>query len=505
MSPSKRRRNLWVFAAVIVIAAAAGLVRLAPWMEINRGIFHHLRGDHARAIETLSQARIRPPDFLPVHYLVESHLRLGQRQAAVDLLRRLSREFPSWAAPRLEQGLLDLRAGDRTAAWPVFAWASGLSDGEESDAGLSSQIDAIADAVVLLSGQQPARALARLRETSPPVSRHSPDEPGEVDDVLTLLEADALMGLGRWDDAVEPLDRSLELNGDNALSAALRSLLLARSGDWHGARLWLDIARSLSPGVANQVVHHELRRQIALANRIAAPAPGVPSLPRDAALAWLCDMAVQSGDWETVRALIESQPAPEAIASAAVWGCAEKAYWELDMLDLAEEARARASLLRPDWNLDPDWPIAVSRYGSHWQSSRWTPIPLPPAEALPEGSGPFGTNLDEVSMFSNTHLDLTVPVERTGWRRLALHLAARPSNQIWAVAEVSLVPGPPVRRYVVGRDASVHIVPLPFAQGENTVRIAYVNDTERVQSGEDRNLVVSRVYIENDHGDDLVP
>jgi tetratricopeptide (TPR) repeat protein len=484
-----------LMAVAVVVALGLGLAW--PTMRVNRGIFHHLQHDHLRAIQILSEAELGPPSFLPVHYLVASHIRLGQRDQALGVLEELTGRYPQWASPHLEQGVLMLREGEWEEGWPKFAHAADLAK-LAGAAPLSEEELIMAEAVTALSQN---RIRATLTSVAP-----LRGEGGDYEDIVALVEATALFRLGLWEEAREPLEVCLELTPTNPRPAAMMALEHAAEGEWHAARLWFDRARNLDPSQANEILIGTLRRGIQLANTASLGGESMSRLSRTAALAWLSDIWAKAEQWDAVLAVLDAQPSPELLTHHIIWHHWADALEEVGEEEEAETARDRRDEINPAWNLSPDWPqtdffgrLGWRPRGREWVSLDWIRIPLPlEEERLQEGTAPFGEGGQELNVFLSQEIDFPVEVSTPGWYRVIFNLSGRVSGLIWPVVEISAPPAPPILKYVNAYHPHYHVAVLYLEPGVNTVRLSYVNDSERLAAGEDRNLIIADVWVERD-------
>jgi Flp pilus assembly protein TadD len=491
-----RRGGLWILIVAALVGGAFLLRWAYPAMRVNRGIFEHLRGNNVRAVEILSRANLRPPDYRPVHYLVSSLINVGQADEAERRLQGYSHEFPQWVAPRFELACLLMRHGDWEAAWPTMAWASDLSSSAGTP-GFQQEDLALARAVRAFGEGRVPEVLA-LAGWDPAATESSGPDGGENEDLRALVQAMALMRLGRWREAERPLRTSLRLYPDNPRPAAMLALVLASQGDWDRAWHQADVARAIDADRAQAILLKEIRRQIRLTNSAAADGASVAALGRSDALAWLAQMYADAAAWQELVALVDSQPHPERITNAVVWHRLSLAEYFTGDLGGQLKARERAFEVNPDWPYEPHWTTRENETHAYWFDWQWRPLQLPPAEALPPGAARFGDNAEMISLYSTTALETSIEVEKEGWYRLVLWGYGQSSGAVWPLIELSVSSAPPTAQYLNHRNPRPHVSDHYFTAGRNTLRIAYVNDAERLAPGEDRNAVIREIWIERE-------
>jgi tetratricopeptide (TPR) repeat protein len=485
---SRRGRGalLWILLIVLIVGASVGLRRAAPWMRVNRGIFEHVQGNHERAIEILSGTELAPPNFVPVHHLVQSHLELGQVQEAQEALEALIEAHPRWAAPLCAQGLLLLRLGQWETGWPMVARAAHLSD-SSPEGGLDEQTLQLARATQALGEGRLSNTLSLLE----PVR----SDPGENAEVSALLEAMTLFRMGRWSAAKVPLEESLEFNPDNPRACVMMALVSAAEGSWHEARMWFDTARSADAALSTGLLVDALRHQIRQAEVLQVMGDTVDSLSGDEALAWLSDLWIDAERWSLALNLFESHPNPDLIVLPAVLRQWADTLWQLGYEDEVFDLEMRLAETNPQWALDPSWPCAEGKGRRDWREGDWIRMDLASGGELPEGMVPHGGGEDWMSMHSNATLDLPLEAPGAGWYRVVLNMYGTPSGPLWPVLEISVPPAPPLIHYIDDRAPHFHTAIVFLEEGANTLRLSYSNDSVRLLPGEDRNLVLCDLWV----------
>jgi tetratricopeptide (TPR) repeat protein len=455
-------------------------------MRVNRGIFEHRQHNHARAIEILSSTELRPPNFLPVQYLVKSHLELGQVQEAQEALGEVIEAYPEWAAPLCAQGFLLLRLGQWEAGWPIVARAARLSDSSPEN-GLDEQTLQLARATQALGEGRLSDTLSLLE----PVR----SDPGEHAEISALLEAMALFRMGLWSAAKAPLEESLELNPDNPRTCVMMALVSAAEGSWHEARMWFDTARSADRVLSTGLLVDALRHQIRQAEALSVRGDSSGSLSGEEALAWLSDLWIDAERWNLALNLFESHPNPDLIVLPAVLRNWIDTLWELGYEEDLPALEMRLTATNPAWNRDPSWPVIEGKGRRNWVEADWTRVDLFSGADLPEGVGPHDGGPGWMSVHSNATFDLPVMAPEAGWYRVVLNAYATPSGPLWPVLEISVPPAPPVIHYINDRAPHFHTVIVFLEEGENTLRLTYTNDSVRLVPGQDRNLVLCDLWV----------
>ncbi|MBN1476331.1 tetratricopeptide repeat protein [Candidatus Sumerlaeota bacterium] len=485
---SRRGRGalLWILLIALFVGAAVGLRRAAPWMRVNRGIFEHRQHNHERAIEILSSTELRPPNFMPVQYLVKSHLELGHVQEAQEALRAVIEAYPDWAAPLCAQGFLLLRLGQWDAGWPIVTRAAHLSESSPEN-GLDEQTLQLAHATQALGEGRLSDALSLLA----PVR----SDPGETAEISALLEAMALFRMGRWSAAKAPLEESLELNPDNPRACVMMALVSAADGSWHEARMWFDTARSADPVLSTGLLVDALRHQIRQAEALNVMGDSVDSLSGDEALAWLSGLWIEAGRWNLALNLFESHPNPDLIVLPVVLRNWIDTLWALGYEEEIPALETRLTATNPAWNRDPNWPVIEGKGRRGWDEADWTRVDLLSGGDLPESVESHGGGPGWMSVHSNATFDLPVEVPEAGWYRVVLNIYATPSGPLWPVLEISVPPAPPLIHYINARAPYFHTAIVFMEEGVNTLRLTYPNDAVRLFPGEDRNLVLCDLWV----------
>jgi len=263
-----RASELWARVAAVAetplndvpraLASWGRVVALAPTAEAYDALarLHAARRESAVAIEWLKRRLEATPEGAraeTIAKLAGEHLRAGERQRALDVLRAGLDEEPS--ARNLREALA---AQFREArAWPALAEL--LGDGAAHEPDLGVRIEWLREAADLHVNQldEPAAAVPLLEEAANLAEQLGPPAPGAKDRVrpLRVTLADALRRAGSIDEARTMLDGLVEWYGRRRpperaqVHVQLAHLARAR-GDVAEALAQLELASSMDMGSA---------------------------------------------------------------------------------------------------------------------------------------------------------------------------------------------------------------------------------------------------------------
>lgn len=106
---------------------------------------------------------------------------------------------------------------------------------------------------------------------------------------------------------------------------------------------------------------------------------------------------------------------------------------------------------------------------------------------------------DEVApvavLFKNARLHFSLTAPASGRYIVDIEARGTPSNLIWPRADVFVNGIFQTRLYIRGKDWQNYPMVFFLTEGENTIDFEYINDSERLAKGHDRNCLVRRIRI----------
>ena len=192
--------------------AARELPQQAHLIAFEEGNAHRARGDNKAAAKAFERALSKNPAFAPASMnLALTHQGAGNLPAALTSLDRALKVSPGHAEMRLGRALIRKAAGD---------YAGALSDLDE----LGTERGALRHKARILAQQ---RRFAEAHECLAALG-------GEADAEVESLRGAVALGLGRVDEAIAHLRRSLDIQGTHEAALNL-SAALEGTGDRRGA------------------------------------------------------------------------------------------------------------------------------------------------------------------------------------------------------------------------------------------------------------------------------
>jgi len=237
-----------------------------------------------------------------------------------------------------------------------------------------------------------------------------------------------------------------------------------------------------------------------LGQRVASGAPQHSSSPdsalsRDESLAWLASIWLRADEPHAALALLDSVPDSEESANLIVRFSRARALEALGEKEEAAQCFENLSALDPEWSLSPDWPLPRALGPTSWDPdpNAWREVSVPRDATRPAGTEPFD---DQLIVYNNWEGGFAVEASDSGWYRMIFILGGMDAGGVWPAVEITSGSVPPTMKYVDSRELQIHVANVHLEAGANTVFLRYVNNDGFLEAGDDRNLVLSKIWVE---------